>query len=427
LSEVWDVVVVGAGAAGLFAAERSASRGLKTLLLEKNERPGVKILMSGGTRCNITHNTGARGIVEAFGRQGRFLHSALAVLPPQRVIEIVEAEGVPVKVEHTGKIFPISNRASDVLQALVDRLNRSGCELALNEPVTSVVGSPGAFQLQTSVRGIHTRNLVIACGGRSYPGSGTTGDGYSWAESMGHTIQRTRPALTPITTAAAWVPPLRGISAEDVLVEVIEPPPAEGQASGKGKGKQKKRGPLAARRQPLLFTHFGLSGPAALDVSGAISGHDSPQSLRVRCDFHPASTVGQWEEMLRAACAQAGKQPVTAVLPLDIPRRLNEALLACAEVDPAHRAAELSKAARRRVVAAVKQLEIRVEGVRGFKKAEVTAGGVTLKEVDSSTMQSKLLPGLYFAGEVLDLDGPIGGYNFQAAFSTGYLAGECVT
>ncbi len=409
--------MAGAGAAGLFAAERAAARGLRTLLLEKNERPGVKILMSGGTRCNITHHTDVRGIVEAFGKQGRFLHSALAALPPQTVVDIVEAEGVKTKVEHTGKVFPVSNRASDVLQALLNRLHRSGAELKLNQAVEDIHHHNGAFEISTTAGNIHAKILIITCGGKSYPGSGTTGDGYAWAEAFGHSIQPTRPALTPITTSAAWVPPLRGISAEDVLVEIFETADSPGKAP-------KKRRPLASRRQPLLFTHFGLSGPAALDVSGAISGHAAPQSLVVRCDLHPATTKEQWEEQLRVVCDGAGKKPVSAVLPLDVPRRLIEALLVQADVDPAMRAAELSKKARRRIVETVKQLQIRVEGVRGYKKAEVTAGGVSLREVDSSTMQSKLQPGLFFAGEVLDLDGPIGGYNFQAAFSTGFLAGD---
>jgi predicted Rossmann fold flavoprotein len=419
----WQVVVIGAGAAGLVAAERAASRGLKTLLLERNRKPGVKILMSGGTRCNLTQATDRRGIVAAYGPPGRFLHSALAALGPEELVALVEAEGVPTKVEPTGKIFPVSNKATDVLHAFLTRLHRGGCELALDESLLelqqtgSATGGSAGFVLTTSKRTLFTERVIITTGGQSYPGSGTTGDGYRWAEELGHTIVPPRPALVPITTSVPWVKSLSGVTIGDVELRLIDP--TASQSSTKPKI-------LDTRRGSLLFTHFGLSGPVALDISRHVSGHAQPQSLVLLCDFLPNEKQNDLDNRFRTQAANEGKKQLISLIPEIIPHRLAAVLLEQAGLSPEKKASELSNSNRAALVQAIKQLPIPVTGTRGFAKAEVTAGGIALTEVDSSTMQSKLVPGLYLAGEVLDLDGPIGGYNFQAAFSTGWLAGNSV-
>jgi hypothetical protein len=428
-------VVVGAGAAGLLAAARAAERGLRTLVLEKNRKPGVKILMSGGTRCNLTHATDARGIIEAFGRPGRFLHSALARLSPQDLVEIFHREGLPTKVEPTGKIFPASDRALDVLDALLARLRRSGAQLACEEPVLEIGGPDSSgFQLLTPRRSIRAAKLLVTTGGRSYPRCGTSGDGYAWAAAWGHAIVPPRPALVPLRTDAAWVTSLTGLTVHDVLVRIV--PAADEGDSPRA---------LAECRGSFLFTHFGLSGPAVLNVSREVSGHPRPETLRVVCDFLPSVAEADLEALLTRQCAAAGKRQLAGVLlscdealrpstsaaettPQQprIMRRLAEAMILQAGLDPERRAAEIGKADRRRLLAAIKRLSIPISGSLGFQKAEVTAGGVSLEEVDSRSMQSKRVPRLFFAGEILDLDGPIGGYNFQAAFSMGYLAAESV-
>jgi len=403
----WDEVVIGAGAAGLLAAISAAERGRRTLVLEKNRKAGVKILMSGGTRCNITHATDNRGIVEAYGPPGRFLHSALAALSVEDTLAFFEAEGVPTKVEETGKVFPVSNRAIDVLAALLRRLERSGAVLALGEPVLDLNRDGSGFSVQTPARVLSTASVILTTGGQSYPGSGTTGDGYRLLTRFGHTIVLPRPALVPITVATQWATELRGITVPDVSLRVLD-------------GTQT----LAQRRGSLLFAHFGLSGPVALDVSRVISGHAHPAALVLEADLQPGVKDEDLAEILRRESASAGKKQLAGVLATQLPRRLCEALLTQAGM-PAHRtAAALSKEERTRLTAAVKHLRLPVTGTLGFKKAEVTAGGVRLDEVDSRTMQSKLVPGLFIAGEILDLDGPIGGYNFQAAWSTGWLAGR---
>lgn len=421
--ENWDVIVVGAGPAGLMAACRAAERGLRTLLLEKNAKPGAKILISGGGHCNLTQATDARGIVEAFGENGRFLHSALAALGTQDLVDLVEAEGVPTTVEpgrFTRKVFPASGRAGDVLAALVRRLRRSGAVLAAEEPLLNVERHEDGFRLTTSRRALACRKVVLTTGGQSYPGCGTTGDGYRWAAALGHTIEQPRPALVPVVTDAAWVKGLQGIALPDVLVRV-----AAVESTLPPGGPLPKRPPKPPQaRGAMLFAHFGLSGPVVMDVSRAISGHPRGRRPPLVCDLMPDLREEQLDAMLAAGAIDAGRRRVASRLEPWLPHRLAESLVELAGLSPAGKAAELPRAGRRRLVQTLKRLEIPTTGTLGFEKAEVTAGGVALDEVDSRTLQSKLVPGLYLAGELLDLDGPIGGYNLQAAFSTGYLAGE---
>jgi len=428
----WDVIVIGAGAAGLMAAISAAERGKRTLVLEKNRKPGVKILMSGGTRCNITHATDNRGIVAAYGHPGKFLHSALAAFSVQDTLDFFHAEGVATKAEDTGKIFPVSDKASDVLASLLRRLERSGATLVLDESVIQMEKTPSptmsaanggdsAFTIQTAARALNGDRIILTTGGQSYPGSGTTGDGYRFARQFGHRIVPPRPALVPLTTNVHWVADLRGITITDVSVRILE---------------QEKS--LIHRRGSLLFAHFGLSGPVILDVSRVVSallpspsgrgagGEGEAVALTLEIDLLPMFPEPEVRDWLRAESLASGKKQLAIVLAQRIPRRLCDVLLAEAELALDRKAAALTKEERTRLVGAIKHLRIPLTGTLGFKKAEVTAGGVALDEVDSRTMQSKLVPGLFLAGEVLDLDGPIGGYNFQAAWSTGWLAGKSV-
>jgi predicted Rossmann fold flavoprotein len=403
----WDIVVVGAGAAGLMAAIRAAERGCRVLVLEKNRKAGVKILMSGGTRCNVTHATDNRGIVEAFGPPGRFLHSALAALSVQDTLAWFNSAGVATKVEETGKIFPVSNKALDVLNALLRRLDESGACLALEEPLLDLQPRSPGFVLTTPRRTLHAQRVILTTGGQSYPGSGTTGDGYTWTARLGHTIVTPRPALVPVTVAVPWVAELRGITMPDVKVRILE-----GDKT------------LASRRGSLLFAHFGLSGPVILDVSRAVSGHPQPQCLTLEIDGTPHLAEPDLDELLRVQTAAGGKKLLSSVLPDCLPRRFCERVVTLCNLPSDRKAASLSKDDRRRLVAAIKRLRLPISGTLGFGKAEVTAGGVALDEVDSRSLCSKRVPNLYLAGELLDLDGPIGGYNFQAAWSTGWLAGD---
>ena len=401
------MVVIGAGAAGLLAASRAAECGRRTLLLEKNRKPGVKILMSGGTRCNLTHATDNRGIVEAFGPPGRFLHSALAALNVHETIDLFEAEGVATKVEETGKVFPVSNKATDVLQALLRRLHRSGAVMSLAEPALDLRRMDSSLSITTPQRALTARRVILTVGGQSYPGTGTTGDGYTFAARLGHTIVTPRPALVPLTVAARWVPELRGVTMPDIALGILE----NGVV-------------LAKRRGSLLFAHFGLSGPAVLDVSRVVAKHPRPECLMLEADLLPEMPEAALDNLLKQEATTSGKKQLAGILSAHLPRRLCDTVLRLTGLPIDRKAGALSKADRMRLVQGIKRLRLPITGTLGFQKAEVTTGGIVLDEVDSRTMQSKRVPELFIAGEVLDLDGPIGGYNFQAAFSTGWLAGQ---
>ncbi len=404
----YDAIILGAGAAGLIAAIHAAERGRRVLLLEKSRKAGVKILMSGGTRCNITHDCDNRGIIEAFGPNGKFLHSALAAFGVRETIDFFEAEGVATKSEETGKIFPVSDRALDVLNALIRRLQRTSAKLILENPATHLERLPdGSFKVVSANGAWTCSRVLITTGGKSYPGCGTTGDGYVFAKQFGHTIVDPKPALVPLTVSPQWVSELRGITMPDVGLKV-----AEGTRT------------LSARRGSMLFAHFGLSGPAPLDVSRAVSRHTSPHSLSLNVDLLPNIAEATVDEFLRTESINSGKKQLASVLAEQLPRRIADQVLSLCNQPLDRKAAALAKTDRQAMVKTIKRLELPIRGTLGFEKAEVTAGGVNLAEVDSRTMQSKLAAGVYFAGEVLDLDGWIGGYNFQSAWSTGYLAGQ---
>lgn len=431
------------------AAAAAGQAGQSCLLLEKNRKLGVKILMSGGTRCNITHHCGVREIVAAYGRQGKFLHSALAALPPEEVIEMIESQGVATKVESTGKIFPVSNKAIDVRDALVDLAVQAGAKIANESPVRTVTAiandsdGPPQYRVETDRDSFTANRIIITTGGLSYPGCGTTGDGYGWARSFGHSIETTVPALVPILSRCEWANELKGITIPEVGVKVwqsaelskelasdsatgnertsVANPPSTAKA--KKASKSEKAKVLDERLGSFLFTHWGFSGPSVLDVSRFVAMHPKKNQLDLICDFLPGVKTEALLETLNQKRQAAVKQSVGGLLADYFPRRFGEALIDAGDVRLQQKNAELSKGQMRKIVQQVKECRFSINGTLGFEKAEVTAGGVSLKEVSSKTMESKLQPGLFFAGEVLDLDGPIGGFNFQSAFSTGWLAG----
>lgn len=409
--EPWDIVVIGAGAAGLLAGARAAEMGCRVLVLEKNRKPGAKILMSGGTRCNLTQATDARGIVAAFGPQGKFLHSALAALSPQDLVDLIEAEGVPTKVEPSGKVFPVSDRSVDVQTALLRRLGRSGAVLRTAAPVHDVQPSAEGWNVTLADAAVAARRIIVCTGGKSYPGCGTTGDGWRWLQRLGLTIVPPRPALVPLTLADSWAKDLSGLTIPDVAVGLVALPRDRAAAWQ-----------VDADRGSFLFTHFGCSGPVILNVSRRVEALSSNHDLRLSCDWLPGESQVETETWLRDASGRAGRRSLAVVLAEKLPRRLAEAMLRAAGLPVDRPAAGLPRGERTQLARAIHDTRVTVTGTLGFPKAEVTTGGVALADVDSRTLACKRLPSLHLAGEILDLDGRIGGYNFQAAFSTGWLA-----
>jgi predicted Rossmann fold flavoprotein len=429
---VADVAILGAGAAGLFAAISAAERGKSVVLVEKNRRPGVKILMSGGTRCNITNARGlrnprivsgpidpeydpreargVRSIQQAFGpAQGPFLGPALKAFSVEDTVSFFESEGVATKVEGNGKVFPVSDRAVDVLSGILRRLGRSGAVLLPNSPALDILHTEAGFSIRLPDRSVEARRVIVTVGGQSYPGCGTSGDGYAMARAFGHSVIEPRPALVPLKVVSDWISGLQGLTLPDIHASVrAEAGPA-----------------LQERREAVLFAHFGLTGPAILDVSRSVARHSGPEPLSPQLDLLPDMSQERLDTLLASEC-RSGRSLVVNLLPSAVPRRLTETLLDLAGVPRDRIGPELSKLERRALVSRMKALGLPVAGTLGFGKAEVTSGGVSLGEVDPLTLESRLCPGLHFAGEVLDLDGLIGGYNFQAAWSTGWLAGASV-
>ncbi|PHQ35671.1 BaiN/RdsA family NAD(P)/FAD-dependent oxidoreductase [Rhodopirellula bahusiensis] len=413
------IVVVGAGAAGMMAAAEAARSGARVTLLEKNTKTGVKILMSGGTRCNITHDTDAKGITEAFGHAKRFLQPSIGKFGPSDVIAMFHELGVETKREETGKIFPVSNRAIDVRDALHRSMLDAGVRLELRCSVKDIRPlSDSRDQWSVSIdRDGHADELfadrvIVTSGGRSWPGCGTTGDGYEWLRALGHTIVETRPALVPLVGGTNVTQALSGLTLPDVNVSVFTPDHRSGKK------------PKVQRRSSWLFTHFGFSGPAAMDVSGVMTAYERIQDSVMRLDLVPDVCEVELRDILSNRSGEAGKRSVANLLQQWVPSRL--ALAICEESHPANancKLAELPNKVGNLMIEKLKRWHLPVNGTRGFAKAEVTAGGVRLNEVDPRTMQSRLAKGLFIAGEILDVDGWIGGYNFQAAFSTGRAAG----
>jgi predicted Rossmann fold flavoprotein len=426
--KIYEVAILGGGAAGLMAAIAAGERGRSTIVLEKNRRPGVKILMSGGTRCNITNARGlhdlsvvsgpidpaydyslargARSVMDAFAPDGKFLGAALREFDVAATVCFFESEGVRTKIEANGKIFPVSDRASDVLAALVRKVERAGVEIRTNHAALDIESVSNRFQIRCSEGDVEAERVIVAVGGRSYPGCGTTGDGYAWARKFGHSIVEPRPALVPLSLQDPRWTSLKGVTLTDVKASV--------QIAGKV---------VDERREAVLFAHFGVTGPAILDISRAIARSDGSERAALVLDLLPELSIEALDSQIRER-ARSGKRGVASLIPDSIPRRVADELIDYAGIPYNRTGADLSRDERKRLVAAIKSLELVIAGTTGFAKAEVTRGGVTLSEIDPRTCESKLCERFYVVGEALDLDGRIGGYNFQAAFSTGRLAGR---
>lgn len=416
------VIIVGGGAAGLVAAARAASLGAPVAILERGREAGRKLLISGKGRCNVTHQAGVQALVEGFPGNGRFLFSALNAFGPDQLREHLAGLGVETKVERGNRVFPSSGEAASVRDALLRDATGKGAVVHYGERAAALVLEPGAGGLRQAV-GVRTaagrlhrcRAIVLATGGLSYPGTGSTGDGHRMAADAGHTIVETAPSLVPLVTEEAWPSRVTGLGLRNVRFRAW--------AGGED------RRPLADEFGELLFTHFGLSGPIVLRASRAVSRALASGAGRVRCeiDLKPALAHDVLDRRLqRDFQAQANRQFRNSLRKL-MPSSLASVLVSLSGIDPERRVREVTRQERLGLAGLIKALPLSVVATRGFSEAIVTSGGVDVREVSPGTMESRLVRGLFFAGEVLDVDGYTGGFNLQAAFSTGYLAGGAAT
>jgi predicted Rossmann fold flavoprotein len=418
MSDGPEVIVVGAGAAGLWAAAVSARAGRRTLVLEKTPRAGTKVLASGGSRCNLTTSLPPLEAARLFGTKGeRFLRRAFSSLPPIAVRGHFEALGVPTEEAPLDKVFPSSQRAVDVRDALLRDAHDAGAEFRYDCAVRDVRKEGDAWCVELADgEVVRAARLLLSPGGMSYARTGTTGDGYAWLERLGCELVEPVPALAPLSSDAEWVHELSGIAVQDAVCKLTD-------VSGKVLGR---------RERPVLFTHRGLSGPGAMDLSvhvaralaeAARKGRALP-SFWFSIDLCPLLDRDELRRRLIEAAGRPGNPRLARALDGDLPRRLIDAACRQAGLDPNPLAASISKPQRHGLVEALKGLDVPISGTLGFDLAEVTAGGLALHEVSPATMEVRGQPGLYVFGELLDLDGPIGGLNFQSAFATAELAGK---
>ncbi|HNX18108.1 MAG TPA: NAD(P)/FAD-dependent oxidoreductase [Methanoregula sp.] len=401
--EQYDTIIIGAGPAGLFCAVNASVPKERVLLLEKNPRPGAKLRISGTGQCNITHDGDIHTFFSRYGSHGQFLKPALLSFPNKALIQYFEEQKLPVETTPEGKIFPVSRNAGDVCDILIRECERRGVDIRCGEPVNRAEKTGSGFILTTDRHTYSAKYLVIATGGASFPKTGSTGDGYRFAISLGHTIAETGPALTPLLIRDFPFADLAGMSFSDLPFSVWR----NNRKIFSGKG-------------DVLFTHTGISGPGILDCSRDIRAGDE-----VRLSFAgPVERDIFAREFLDAVMRSPKKSLKSIISDFKIPERLARRLPEIAGFPYDSTGAHLTAPGRTRIVDLLTAFPLVVSALGDYSVAMVTRGGVALGEVNAKTMESKLVPGLFFAGEVLDIDGDTGGFNLQAAFSTGFLAAQ---
>ncbi len=405
------VIVIGGGAAGMMAALFAARGGARVTLLERNEKLGKKVYITGKGRCNVTNAAEMEAFQRSIFRNPRFMYASFALLDNRGVMELMESLGVPLKVERGNRVFPASDKASDIISALRRALEREGVGVRLNTRVASLLTADG------SCRGVALENgetlsadaVVLATGGFSYPATGSTGDGHRMAADTGHSLIAPLPALAPIETMESWPGLLSGLSLKNVRLTAWE----------KGPKKEKK---LYSETGEMLFTHFGISGPLALTLSSLLP--EDLEGVRFEIDLKPALDEQTLDARLLRDFREMSRKQLMSVADGLAPQSLAQQLLRLAGLSPSMPVNSVTAPQRAALLKVLKAVPLHPKRLRGFDEAIVTRGGVSVKDINPSTMQSKRLPGLYFAGELIDVDAATGGFNLQIAFSTGALAGK---
>ena len=405
----FDVIVVGAGPAGLLAAGRAAELGAKVLVLEKMERAGRKLLITGKGRCNVTNNAAIGEFVTKVYPKGRFLRNAFSQFFSEDIIALLQHHGLDVTLERGGRYFPTSNKAADVLHALLAWIKKLDVEIRCNQRVKKLLVKDNVIY-GLSANGVEyfANQVILATGGKSYPATGSTGDGYDLAKSVGHHIEKARPALVPVETEGSLAKQLQGLNLKNVKAIVWINDKKAGEDFGE-----------------MLFTHFGLSGPIILTLSRImVEALQQQHKVEITIDLKPALDEQKLDNRLIRDLNEHGKKKLSNILKLWLPSKMAIAFIDLLRFDPEKECHQVSSKERKEIRQSLKNLRFRVSNYRPFKEAIITAGGIPTSEISPKTMESKLVKGLYFAGELIDVDAQTGGYNLQIAYSTGWVAGN---
>ncbi|WP_132007068.1 NAD(P)/FAD-dependent oxidoreductase [Mesobacillus foraminis] len=411
----YDCIILGGGPSGLMAAIAAGEKGRKVLLIDKGDKLGRKLAISGGGRCNVTNRLPIEEIIKHIPGNGRFLYSAFSIFSNEDIIAFFEKLGIELKEEDHGRMFPVSNKAQSVVDALISRLKELDVDVRVNCPVLDVHYKDGRVE-SVELPGneiLSAKSVVIAVGGKSVPHTGSTGDGYAWAEKAGHTITELFPTEVPLLSDEGFIKEkvLQGLSLRSVALSVLNP-----------KGK-----PLVTHKMDMIFTHFGISGPAVLRCSQFVVKAMKKWDLKrvtVNLDALPEKKTEELFQEINSLIKAEPKKSVKNVLKGLIPERYLLFLLERNEIDPSAQGGQVSNEKIRSFAASCKNFQFTVNGTQPLEKAFVTGGGVSVKEVEPQTMASKLMGGLYFCGEILDIHGYTGGYNITSALVTGRLAGS---
>jgi len=409
INQDYDLVVIGGGAAGLMAAGQAAGLSVKTLLLEKMDQPGRKIFITGKFRCNLTNEAEIPEFIGHFGKEGRFLRQAFHRFFSDDLKQFFLDQGIKTITERGGRVFPASGRSQGIVRALVRLCETSGVTIQTYAPVDRVLIEDGQIRgVITPKTRYEVGKVILATGGASYPGTGSTGDGYSLAKGLGHKIIPIRPALVPLTTRGDTAQRLQGLSLRNVGVSVW----SDGRKTTQGFGE-------------MLFTHFGISGPAILTLSRqVVDALESKMKVQLSIDLKPGLNEAKLDARLVRDLNKNGKKQFQTSLKDLLPSKMIPVCIDLVNIPGDKVCHQIRAVERKRLLSWLKDFRLEISGHRGFRHAIVTAGGVDTREIDPRTMESRLVKGLYFAGEVIDVDADTGGYNLQAAFSTGWLAGQ---
>ena len=398
----YDVIVIGGGPAGMFAAITAAKQGRSVMLLERNDRLGKKLLITGKGRCNVTNNCSEQEILQNIPRNGRFLFSAMTAFPPKAVMDFLEEAGCKLKTERGNRVFPVSDKAQSVLDVLKNELRRTGVAIRTGRVKVILTENGAVCGVATEKERFDANSVILATGGVSYPTTGSTGDGYAMAKALGHTVVEPQGSLVPLETAGTDCPDMQGLSLRNVGVKLL---------NAKGKVLYKDFG-------ELLFTHFGISGPTVLSASCHLKG----EGCRLVIDLKPALEESKLDERIRRDLELYKNRAMENALIDLLPRSMIPVVLRRLEIDPQMQANSLTKQKRRSMVELLKGFSLQIAGKRPVSEAIITSGGVKVSEIDPKTMESRLVQGLYFAGEIIDCDAYTGGFNLQIAWATAYAA-----